>query len=283
MGLERLTSVLQGKMSNYDTDLFTYLFEAIQKGTGARPYTGKIGAEDTDGVDMAYRVLADHIRTLTFAMSDGGAPDKDARGYVLRRILRRAIRYAHEKLNAPTGFFPSLVHEVVAHMGNAFPELQKDPKSIETVLQEEEIQFRRTLERGIRKFQAYADKALAASSSLISGEDAFVLHDTYGFPKDLTQLMAEERGLKVDLDGYAVAEARAKEVSKAAKDGHSTTLALDVHSIAELNRRGIKPTNDVFKFGTALAGYEWQLDSGMQALTGTCFKALRLYAPVYPA
>ena len=251
MGLERLTSVLQNKMSNYDTDLFTYLFQAIQKGTGARPYSGKIGAEDVDGVDMACRVLADHIRTLTFAMADGGAPDKDARGYVLRRILRRAIRYAHEKLKAPTGFFPSLVHEVVAHMGDAFPELRRDPKSIEAVLCEEEIQFRRTLDRGIRLFQGYADKAATASQTTISGEDAFVLYDTYGFPKDLTQLMAEERGLQVDMAGYSTAEARAREASKAAKDANAGALTLDVHAIAELNKRGIKPTNDAFKYGTS--------------------------------
>ena len=250
MGLERVTSVLQNKMSNYDTDLFQYLFEAIQKGTGARPYSGKIGAADADGIDMAYRVLADHIRTLTFAMADGGQPDKDARGYVLRRILRRAVRYAHEKLKAPVGFFPSLVHEVVAHMGDAFPELRRDPKSIVAVLREEEIQFRRTLERGIRLFQGYADKASAAGVKVIAGDDAFLLYDTFGFPKDLTQLMAEERGLRVDTDAYAVAEARAREASKAQKDKSTGLLVLDVHAIAELNKRGIKPTNDVFKFGT---------------------------------
>uniref|UniRef100_A0A672NXK5 Alanine--tRNA ligase n=1 Tax=Sinocyclocheilus grahami TaxID=75366 RepID=A0A672NXK5_SINGR len=113
MGLERLVSVLQNKMSNYDTDLFIPYFEAIQKGTGARAYTGKVGAEDTDGIDMAYRVLADHARTITIALSDGGRPDNTGRGYVLRRILRRAVRYAHEKLGAQKGFFASLVDVVV--------------------------------------------------------------------------------------------------------------------------------------------------------------------------
>lgn len=249
MGLERVTSVLQNKMSNYDTDLFGYLFAAIERGTGARPYTGKIGAADADGVDMAYRVLADHIRTLTFAMADGGAPDRDARGYVLRRILRRAVRYGHEKLKAPPGLFPSLVHEVVKHMGDAFPELRRDPASIEAVLREEEAQFRRTLDKGIRLFQGYADRAVAAGQTTIAGEDAFLLYDTFGFPKDLTQLMAEERGLRVDAERYAAAEARAREASRAVKEGASGALTLDVHAIAELNRRGIKPTIDVAKYG----------------------------------
>ncbi|MGH0144879.1 UNVERIFIED_CONTAM: hypothetical protein FKN15_004312 [Acipenser sinensis] len=113
MGLERLVSVLQNKMSNYDTDLFVPYFEAIQKGTGARPYSGKVGAEDTDGMDMAYRVLADHARTITIALADGGCPDNTGQGYVLRRILRRAVRYSHEKLSASRGFFASLVDVVV--------------------------------------------------------------------------------------------------------------------------------------------------------------------------
>ncbi|TKR62319.1 hypothetical protein L596_026300 [Steinernema carpocapsae] len=105
LGLERLVAVMQNKTSNYDTDLFTPLFEAIKAGTNVREYTGKIGDEDVDGVDMAYRVVADHIRTLTIALSDGGTPDNVGRGYVLRRILRRGVRYAKEKLNAAPGFF----------------------------------------------------------------------------------------------------------------------------------------------------------------------------------
>lgn len=117
MGLERLISVMQNKMSNYDTDAFTPIFDEIQKITGARSYTGKVGAEDKDGVDMAYRVIADHARTLTISICDGGMPTNDGRGYVIRRILRRGVRYARRKFGVTLGtFFPSLVDTVAASM-----------------------------------------------------------------------------------------------------------------------------------------------------------------------
>jgi alanyl-tRNA synthetase len=117
MGFERLVSVLQDKRSNYDTDVFTPLFAKVQELTGVRPYEGKFGAEDADGIDTAYRVVADHIRTLTFALSDGGVPDSVGRGYVLRRVLRRGARYARKKLGVTTGsFFSSLVPTVVETM-----------------------------------------------------------------------------------------------------------------------------------------------------------------------
>jgi len=117
MGLERVTSVLQNKMSNYDTDVFTGIFKRIQELTGAREYQGKVGAADVDGLDMAYRVIADHVRTLSFAISDGGVPSNEGRGYVLRRILRRGVRYARSKFGVQIGsFFSSLVDTVVTEM-----------------------------------------------------------------------------------------------------------------------------------------------------------------------
>ena len=117
MGFERLVSVIQDKRSNYDTDVFVPIFNKIQELTGARPYRGKIGAEDVDGIDTAYRVVADHVRTLTFALSDGGVPNNVGRGYVLRRILRRGARYARKKLGVNVGsFFSSLVPTVVEQM-----------------------------------------------------------------------------------------------------------------------------------------------------------------------
>ena len=117
MGFERLVSVIQDKRSNYDTDVFTPIFNKVQELTGVRPYQGKFGAEDTDGIDTAYRVVADHVRTLTFALSDGGVPNNVGRGYVLRRILRRGARYARKKLGVNIGsFFSSLMPTVVEQM-----------------------------------------------------------------------------------------------------------------------------------------------------------------------
>lgn len=117
MGFERLVSVVQNKRSNYDTDVFTPIFARIQELTGVRPYAGKFGNEDADGIDTAYRVIADHVRTLTFALSDGGVPNNVGRGYVLRRILRRGARYARKKLGVPIGsFFSSLVPVVIEQM-----------------------------------------------------------------------------------------------------------------------------------------------------------------------
>ncbi|KAI1890024.1 hypothetical protein AGOR_G00168960 [Albula goreensis] len=216
MGLERLVSVLQNKMSNYDTDLFIPYFQAIQQGTGARPYTGKVGAEDTDGIDMAYRVLADHARTITIALSDGGRPDNTGRGYVLRRILRRAVRYSHEKLGAQRGFFASLVDVVVESLGNAFPELKKDPEMVKDIINEEEAQFLKTLSRGRRildrKIQSLGD------SKTIPGDTAWLLYDTYGFPLDLTALIAEERGLGVDMESFEEEKKAAQLRSQATDD-----------------------------------------------------------------
>ena len=188
MGLERLTSVIQGKRSNYDTDLFQPLFTAIQKATGCRPYTGKIGKEDVDGVDMAYRVLADHARTLTIALSDGGRPDNTGRGYVLRRILRRAVRYGTEKLGAKPGTFATLVDAVIEILGDFFPEIRKDPETVKEIMNEEEEQFLKTLSRGQRLLERTINK-MPQGSTTLPGDIAWRLYDTYGFPVDLTQLM----------------------------------------------------------------------------------------------
>ena len=151
MGLERLVSVIQGKSSNYDTDSFMPIFKAIEERSGVgRPYGGLLGEDDIGKIDMAYRVIADHIRTLTIALADGGRPDNVGRGYVLRRILRRGIRFASENLNAKPGFFSSLVDIVCELLGDFFPELNKDPQAIKDVIDEEEIQFLKTLSRGRR-------------------------------------------------------------------------------------------------------------------------------------
>uniref|UniRef100_A0A8V0ZJZ6 alanine--tRNA ligase n=1 Tax=Gallus gallus TaxID=9031 RepID=A0A8V0ZJZ6_CHICK len=247
MGLERLVSVLQNKMSNYDTDLFLPYFEAIQKGTGARPYMGQVGAEDADGIDMAYRVLADHARTITLALSDGGRPDNTGRGYVLRRILRRAVRYSHEKLNAPKGFFATLVDVVVQSLGDAFPELKKDPDMVKDIINEEEDQFLKTLSRGRRildrKIQSMGD------SKTIPGDTAWLLYDTYGFPVDLTGLIAEEKGLVVDMEGFEEERKNAQLKSQGKGAGGEDLLMLDIYAIEELRARGLEVTDDSPKYG----------------------------------
>lgn len=246
LGLERLVSVIQNKRANYDTDLFVPLFDAIQKGTGAPAYQGRVGSDDVDGIDMAYRVLADHARTLTIALSDGGVPDNTGRGYVLRRILRRAVRYATEKLNAKPGFFGTLVNVVVELLGDVFPEVTKDPQYIIDIINEEETQFLKTLSRGRNLLNRTVAKL--ESSSIVPGDVAWRLYDTYGFPVDLTQLMTEEKGLKVDMSGYEEAKKQAQIISQSKSGGVDDQINLDVHAITELQNKGIKPTNDIPKY-----------------------------------
>lgn len=171
-----------------------------------------MGNEDSDGVDMAYRVLADHARTITIALSDGGNPDNTGRGYVLRRILRRAVRYAIEKLNAKPGFFASLVNTVVDVLGDTFPEVRKDPQSIIDTINEEEAQFLKTLSRGRNLLNRTIAKL--GDSKTLPGDVAWRLYDTYGFPIDLTHLMAEEKNLNIDMNAYEEAKKQAQIISQ---------------------------------------------------------------------
>lgn len=253
MGFERLVSVIQEKRSNYDTDVFVPLFEAIQKSTGVRAYTGKVGADDADGIDMAYRVLADHARTLTIALSDGGRPDNVGRGYVLRRILRRAVRYATEKMNAKPGVFATLIPVVVDLLGDTFPELKKDPDTVMEIINEEETQFLKTLSRGRRLLTKTVSKL--EKGALVSGDVAWRLYDTYGFPVDLTQLMVEELGLFVDTAGYEKAKQAAQLASQGGGDKADDTSKLDVHAIAELqDTRKLPATDDSPKYAYTADG-----------------------------
>lgn len=202
MGFERLSSIMQGKTSNYDTDIFTPIFDAIQEVTSCRSYQGKLGAEDAGLVDMAYRVIGDHIRTLTFAITDGAVPSNEGRGYVLRRILRRAVRYGQEMLNAPAGFFTKLVPVVVANFSDMFPELRQREAYVMSVIADEEQSFIRTLDQGVKHFKKVVASLEAAGSTVVSGKDAHVLFSSMGFPLDLTQLMAAEIGMTVDTTGF---------------------------------------------------------------------------------
>ncbi|RZC70027.1 hypothetical protein C5167_033163 [Papaver somniferum] len=260
MGFERLTSILQNKMSNYDTDVFMPIFYAIQQATGARPYSGKVGADDVDKIDMAYRVVADHIRTLSFAIADGSRPGNEGREYV----LRRAVRYGSEVLKGQEGFFSGLVRVVVELMGDVFPELRHHEVNIRNTIAEEETSFGRTLLKklslpltclqGIEKFKKAAQdlegKVLSGQNpTLDSLQDAFLLWDTYGFPLDLTQLMAEERGLLVDAKGFEDAMEEARNRSRSAQTKQvGGAIVMDADATSELHKRGVSPTDDNYKF-----------------------------------
>lgn len=250
MGLERVTSVLQGKMSNYATDLFTPIFERIQQLTGAPPYTDKVGADDVGSLDMAYRVVADHIRTLSFSIADGARPGNEGRDYVLRRVLRRAVRYGKDVLKATQdGFFAELVDTVVQHYGEYYPELVSHRNTIYEVIRDEEASFGRTLQKGLELFKKAAD---ASTDGLIAGHQAFVLWDTFGFPVDLTQLMAEERKLTVDMAGFNVAMTEARERSKTgSKKAQGTGLKFEAEATGWLQQHGVIRTNDKPKYGDA--------------------------------
>ncbi|OLY85745.1 Alanine-tRNA ligase [Smittium mucronatum] len=252
MGFERLVSVLQNKRSNYDTDVFVPIFEAIQEKSGIRPYTGKVGSDDLDGIDMAYRVIADHVRTLLFAISDGAIPSNEGRGYVVRRILRRGARYARKKMLVELGnFFPSLIDVVVQQMKDVFPEINKRVDFIKQTLQNEEISFARTLDRGEKLFDATLTKMRESNQHVVPGAEVWKLYDTFGFPVDLTRIMAEENGVEIDEAEFETEKNKSKELSKKKKNGSSNSdqVGLDVHAIALLeSQMKIPKTNDVFKY-----------------------------------
>ncbi|ONK72152.1 uncharacterized protein A4U43_C04F16330 [Asparagus officinalis] len=246
LGFERLTSILQQKMSNYDTDVFMPIFDTIQKATGAPPYAGKVGVDDADRVDMAYRVVADHIRTLSFAIADGSRPGNEGREYVLRRILRRAVRYGTDFLKAKEGFFSGLVGIVVKVMGDTFPELKQHEAKIKDIIAEEEASFERTLDRGREKFRKAAQDV---KGNILNGQDAFVLWDTYGFPLDLTQLMAEEKGLMVDVEGFNVAMEEARQKARSARNkAVGDSIVMDADATSVLHKKGVTTTDDSYKF-----------------------------------
>jgi len=272
MGFERLVSAIQDRRSNYDTDIFVPIFDKIQELTGVRPYQGRFGADDVDGIDTAYRVVADHVRTLTFALSDGGVPNNVGRGYVLRRILRRGARYARKKLGVNIGsFFSSLMPVVVENMvgidhlfffcsrttllipiskGDAFPEITKKLDEIKEILDEEEESFSRTLDRGEKLFDQFATRAKEQGVVELNGKDVWRLYDTFGFPVDLTRLMAEELGLTINDKEFEEAQAQSKEASKASlKKGGTNLVKLEVHDLDALAKNDdVQKTDDSAKF-----------------------------------
>ena len=196
MGFERLCMAIQGKTSNYDTDVFTPIIQAISTLTGVN-----YGADAKS--DVAMRVIADHIRTIAFAITDGQLPSNAKAGYVIRRILRRAVRYGYTFLGRRDAFMYSLIPALIDSMGDAYPELIKGKDLIQRVIKEEEESFLRTLETGIRLLEKKIEEL--GSNKTLSGDDAFVLYDTYGFPLDLTALILSEHGCSLDEEGFNVA------------------------------------------------------------------------------
>ena len=195
MGLERLCMALQGKKSNYDTDVFTGMIGAIAR------LSGKAYEADSQ-VGVAMRVIADHIRAISFSITDGQLPSNVKAGYVIRRILRRAVRYGYTFLDLKEPFLCRLVPQLIADMGEAYPELPAQEQLVTRVIKEEEEAFLRTLEKGIKLMDNILEKS--RDTRVISGTDAFTLYDTYGFPIDLTELIAGENGCKVDMEGFSI-------------------------------------------------------------------------------
>ena len=195
MGFERLCMALQGKTSNYDTDVFTPLIGKIAA------LSGKKYGEDAK-VDIAMRVIADHVRTIAFSIADSQLPGNAKAGYVIRRILRRAVRYAYTFLDQKQAFMYKLVDTLIESMGEAYPELPAQRELIMKVIKEEEDSFLRTLENGIRMLDGAIAAAKGAGKTEISGKEAFVLYDTYGFPLDLTELILKENGMTLDQAGF---------------------------------------------------------------------------------
>ena len=229
MGFERLVRVLQGKQSNYDTDVFQPIIQKISSLTG-------VAYGSNEKTDIAIRVLSDHIRAISFAIADGQLPSNTGAGYVIRRILRRAVRYYYSFLDTKEPLLCRLVDTLAAEMGEFFTELRTQQTLITSVIEEEEKAFLRTLAAGITRFEDYASKN---QGKTIDGFFAFELYDTYGFPIDLTQLLAREQHCSVDMDGFGKYLLEQKERSRAA-------TAIDTDDWIEL----IKETT------TAFVGYE---------------------------
>lgn len=232
-GLERLCSVLQGKQSNYDTDLFMPIIRATEQLAG-KHYTSKLGNK----TDNAFRVIADHIRTLTFAIADGVTPSNEGRGYVMRRLLRRAARFGRS-LDLTDPFMFKLVDVVAENMGEAFAEIRQRQEFVASAIQAEEASFGRTLDRGL---EIFAGAAQRSQNKTISGEDAFQLYDTYGFPLDLTQLLAREQGLAVDADEFENLMQQQRQRARAAQKTFSLASALTGVELPE--------TDDSLKYST---------------------------------
>ncbi len=251
MGFERLCMALQGKTSNYDTDVFQPIIKVIAEMAGTTYGTDK-------QQDIAMRVIADHIRTIAFAITDGQLPSNAKAGYVIRRILRRAVRYGYTFLDRKEAFMYKLLPVLIETMGDAYPELIAQKSLIEKVIKEEEESFLRTLETGIRLLDKKMEETKVAGKTVLNGVDAFTLYDTYGFPLDLTELILRENGMEADIEEFNKAMQKQKERARNAaaietgdwitlKEGECKFVGYDLFECeAEILRyRQIKQKNKV--------------------------------------
>jgi alanyl-tRNA synthetase len=216
MGFERLCMAIQGKLSNYDTDVFTHTIRVIEEISG-KTY----GGTPREYGDVAMRVIADHIRAVSFAIADGLIPSNARAGYVIRRILRRAVRYGYSYLGFTEPFLTKLVPTLAIQFADVFPELNAQRDFVATVIREEEASFLRTLENGLKLLDKITADLTASGTKVIDGETVFELNDTFGFPVDLTALIAREQGFSIDEEGYQKALKQQKERSR--KDAASST------------------------------------------------------------
>ena len=225
MGFERLVRVLQGKSSNYDTDVFTGTIVATEKITGKK-YDASLG---DDKQAIAFRVIADHIRAISFTIADGQLPSNTGAGYVIRRILRRAVRYYYSYLDYKQPLLHQLVTEIALQFKYVFPELYQQAEFVNRVVREEEESFLRTLDKGLKRIEDLVGDNKAASTATISGRDVFELYDTYGFPVDLTRLIAAENNLVIDEAGFEAEMKKQKDRSRAA-------TAIDTEDWVDVNK-----------------------------------------------
>ena len=243
MGFERLCMAMQGKTSNYDTDIFTPMIQAIATLTGI-----EYGADQKS--DVAMRVIADHIRTIAFAITDGQLPSNAKAGYVIRRILRRAVRYGYTFLGRREAFMYSLLPVLIETMGDAYPELIAGRELIAKVMREEEESFLRTLETGIRLLDKQIEEAKKAGKTVLEGHDAFVLYDTYGFPLDLTALILTEQGLSVDEAGFdkAMQEQKERARNAAAIDAGDWQVVNDGSAVRFVGYDTLECTTEILRY-----------------------------------
>jgi alanyl-tRNA synthetase len=247
MGFERLTAVLQGKESNYDTDVFTPLMDAIGVLVDKK-YGGKLD----DINDVAFRVIADHLRMLTFAITDGALPDNKGRGSVVRSVLRRALRFGWQCFGQREPFLFKLVPAIIRQLGEAYPELRSKPQRVAEVIKGEEADFLRTIERGLSRFEEAATAA-ESNDSRISGYDIFSLYTTYGFPPDLTRQMATERGLSVAESDYQQLMEEHEEKSRGKTIGYATPGLVDQLFDCMIEEKLSHTTDDRLKWSTLQA------------------------------